>query len=35
MANTYGIPGFFENCVIKGDRVVENRFLGKVLYEYK
>ena len=35
MAGTYAIPGYFENCVIKGDRVVENRFLGKVLFEYK
>lgn len=35
MAATYSIPGYFKNCVIKGDRVVENRFLGKVLFEYK
>ena len=35
MANIYCIPGYFENCVVKGDQVVENRFFGKTVFVYK
>jgi len=35
MANTYGIPGYFDNCVVKNDYVVENKFIGKTIYRYK
>lgn len=35
MANKYCIPGYFDNCVVKGDQVVENKFFGKTVFVYK
>lgn len=30
----YTIPGYFENCIIKGNEIKEDKFIGKTIYKY-
>ena len=34
MGQGYTIPGYFENCLVKGDEVKENKLFGKTLFKY-
>lgn len=34
MKNKYTIPGYFEDCVISGDEIREDRLFGTVLFRY-
>lgn len=35
MKNNYTIPGFFKDCFVKDNKVIEKGLLGKTLYVYK
>lgn len=34
MKQKYTIPGYFKDCLVKNNRIVEDGFFGKTLYEY-